>query len=51
MERRSTVQHVLALTLLLIFTSTAFAAVCKGSKVPKANLAEYDVQAVLSASD
>lgn len=40
-----------ALALLVILSAAASAEVCKGSKVPKADLAQYDAQAVLSPSD
>ncbi|HWU36650.1 MAG TPA: hypothetical protein VN203_03325 [Candidatus Acidoferrum sp.] len=40
-------------TWLLLFLSVgfAFAEVCKGSKVPKVGLAQYDGQAILSLAD
>jgi len=39
------------LLLLLAFLTAASAEVCKGSKVPKADLALYDAQVTLSATD
>jgi DNA/RNA endonuclease G (NUC1) len=37
--------------LVLCLLPSAWAEVCKGSKVPKADLAQYDAQAVLSSTD
>jgi len=42
---------ILALVVLLLLATSASAEVCKGSKVPKTDLAQYDVQAVLSPVD
>ena len=42
---------LLPIFLLLCFLTPASAEVCKGSKVPKADLAQYDAQAVLSLAD
>jgi hypothetical protein len=40
---RPKAKHFLAaLLLLLVFTSSAWAEVCKGSKVTRADLAQYD---------
>lgn len=44
-------RHYLALTLVLLLISAAWAEVCKGSKVPKADLATYDTQVVLSQDE
>lgn len=41
----------LPLLMLLLLTGYAWAEVCKGSKVPKADLAHYDAQAILSPAD
>jgi len=35
----------------IVFSASAWAEVCKGSKVPKADHAQYDAQAVLSPAD
>ena len=37
--------------LLLLWAGAAWAEVCKGSKVPKAELRRYDAQATLSSQD
>lgn len=40
-----------AIGLLLLFTGAAWAEVCKGSKVPKAEREQYDAQATLSPAE
>jgi DNA/RNA endonuclease G (NUC1) len=44
-------RHLVTLALLLLFAGTARAEVCKGSKIPKAELAEYDAQVSLSPAE
>ena len=39
------------IVLLSLALSPSWAEVCKGSKVPKADLAQYDAQAVLSPAN
>ena len=51
MCRRRADRFVIVLALLLVSAGTAWAEVCKGSKVPRAKLAEYDAQATLSATE
>ena len=41
----------LCFAILFLLGTTAFAEVCKGSKVPKADLAQYDAQVILSPTD
>lgn len=45
------IRHLFITVLLLAFAGSAWAEVCKGSKVPRAKLAEYDAQASLSATE
>ena len=40
MRRLKTGRHLATLILLFLFTDTAWAEICKGSKVPKAELAQ-----------
>jgi hypothetical protein len=39
------------LLLSVLSLGSAWAAVCKGSQIPKVDLAPYDVQAILSPAD
>ncbi len=39
------------LLLIVLSLGSAWADVCQGSKIPKADLAQYDVQAILSPAD
>ena len=51
MKRAKAVQQVVAVAVLILFSGTTWAEVCKGSKVPKAALGKYDAQVVLSPDD
>ncbi len=51
MGRLKAFRRLVTLALLILLTGTAWAEVCKGSKVPKAELQRYDAQATLSAAD
>jgi hypothetical protein len=44
-------RRLVTLALLVCFASSAWAEVCKGSKVPKADLTQYDAQAILTTDD
>ena len=45
------IQYAVALVLLLVITGSAWAEVCKDSKVPKAEREQYDAQATLSPAE
>lgn len=51
MGRLRVFRHLVILALVLLFAGWASAEVCKGSKVPKAELAKYDAQALLSPAE
>ena len=43
--------RVVSFVLLIVFVGSAWAGVCKGSKVPKVEIAGYDAQADLASAD
>lgn len=49
--RRERSPCLVAVLLLLLVAGLAYAEVCKGSKVPKAELAQYDAQVELPAAE
>lgn len=51
MRRLNDTHPLVALLLLLAFAGAAWAEVCKGSTVPKAELAQYDAQAIVSPAE
>src|SRR2546425_13318907 len=50
-RRLAPFRHLLVLSLLLLFTGSAWAEVCKGSKVKKADLTIYDQGVVLTQAE
>lgn len=49
MVRLKKVYHLVAVVLFLLFAHSSWPEVCKGSKVPKADLAHYDANALKRA--
>ena len=51
MDAKKRLRYSVAVLLLLLFAGSAWAEVCKGSKVPKAERERYDAQATLSPAE
>ena len=51
MTNRGPVRSLIALAVLLIFTGSAWAEICKGSKVKVADLAQFDQEVFLSQAE
>lgn len=51
MVRLGSTPRIVSLVLVLLLSTSAWAEVCKGSKVPKPDLATYDAQAVLAPDE